>query len=347
MSIVPMPVFHPGPPEPTPEERLLLMNDTDWEAFIEECARQLMAEGNYSQVHRLGGAGDKGRDVCGYTKSLPEIDSWDLYQAKHYAGTLSPSEFAPELAKFLFSVFSGAYTRPRSYFLCPLRLGVKLLDHILNPEQMRLWILEEWKKKDGQWGSYTKSLSSELEEFIEAFPFDIIKAKSPADLLEVHQRTASHWSRFGVLGRRDPNPVVPDTPVADEQIYVSALLRVYSEHSGSPISVPSGIPHNLHRHFSVQRRLFYSAEGLNRFSRDKLPGAFDDLLEQIELGVGSVVLAPHANGMTRLQQTLAVANTLQVTTNPLSARFKAGDLQGGCHHLVNQERMNWVYDSDE
>lgn len=345
--MVQLPIFHPGPPEPTAEQRLFLMGDTDWEAFIEECARQLMAEGTYLQVHRLGGAGDKGRDVCGYTKSLPEIDSWDLYQAKHYAGTLSPSEFAPELAKFLFSVFSDAYTRPRSYFICPLRLGVSLLDRILNPEQMRLWILEEWKKKDGQCGSYKQSLTPELEEFIEAFPFDIIKAKTPADLLEVHQRTASHWSRFGILGRRDPNPVVPDTPDADEQIYVSALLKVYSEHAGSAIAVPSGIPHNLQRHFSYQRRLFYSAEGLNRFSRDKLPGAFDDLLEQIELGVGSVVSAPHADGMTRLQQTLTVANTLQVTTNPLSARFEAGDLQGGCHHLVNQERMTWVNENDD
>ena len=345
--MVPVPIFHPGPPEPTPEERLFLMGDTDWEGFIEECARQLMAEGEYMQVHRLGGAGDKGRDVCGYTKPLPEIDSWDLYQAKHYARTLSPNEFAPELAKFLFSVFSDAYTRPRAYFICPLRLGVSLLDLILNPEQMRFWILGEWKKKGGQCGSYKQSITTALEEFIMTFPFDIIKARTPADLLEVHQRTASHWSRFGVLGRRHPNPVVPDTPAVDEQIYISALLKVYSENAGSAIPVPSGIPHSLQRHFSFQRRLFYSAEGLNRFSRDKLPGAFDNLLEQIEIGVGSVVSAPHADGMTRLQQTLMVANTLQVTTNPLSARFEAGDLQGGCHHLVNQQRMTWVDENDD
>lgn len=345
--MVHLPVFQPGPTDPTPEQRLFLMNDEDWEVFIEECARQLMSEGQYEQVHRLGGAGDRGRDVCGYTQSQPEIDTWDLYQAKHYAGTLSPSEFAPELAKFLFSVHSGAYSRPRAYFICPLRIGVSLLDLVLNPEQMRLRILEEWKKKDGQCGSYKQPLTPELEGFIETFPFDIIKAKTPADLLEVHQRTASHWSRFGILGRRGPNPVVPDAPDAAEQIYVAALLMVYSEKAGSPVTTPSGIPGSLQKHFSYQRRLFYSAEGLNRFSRDKLPGAFDNLLEQIELGVGSVVSAPHADGMTRLQQTLAAANTLQVATNPLSARFEAGDLQGGCHHLANQERITWVNENDD
>lgn len=70
--MVHLPVFHPGPPDPTPEQRLFLMNDEDWEVFIEECARQLMSEGQYEQVHRLGGAGDRGRDVCGYLQTHAE-----------------------------------------------------------------------------------------------------------------------------------------------------------------------------------------------------------------------------------------------------------------------------------
>lgn len=340
-------VYHPGPPEVTPEERLLLMSDMDWEVFIENCARQLMAEGEYQQVHLLGGAGDKGRDVCGYTKSLPETDTWDLYQAKHYAGTLSPSDFVGELAKFLFSVHSGAYSRPRSYFLCALKLGVSLLDLVLNPERMRSWILGEWKRKNGNFGTYKQPLTSQLENFVAEFQFGVIKAKTPTDLLEVHQRSTSHWQLFGVLGKRGANPDVPNTPNGDEQTFVSALLKVYSEHAGSLVAAPAGIPSNLQKHFKIQRRLFYSAEGLNRFSRDKLPGAFDDLLRQIDLGIGSVVAAPHADGMTRLQQTLIAANTLQVVTNPLSARLEAGDLQGTCHHLANQERISWVDENDD
>lgn len=59
-------IYHSGPQQPTPEQRLRLMDDTQWEASIEQCARQLMAEWQYAYVIRLGGAGDKGRDVCGY-----------------------------------------------------------------------------------------------------------------------------------------------------------------------------------------------------------------------------------------------------------------------------------------
>lgn len=339
--------YHSGPSDPTPEQRLLLMNDEEWEKFIEECARQLMSEGLYQHVQRLGGAGDKGRDVCGYTQQLPVIDTWDLYQAKHYFGTLSPSEFAPELAKFISSVYSAAYSRPRTYYICALKTGVSLLDLVLNPEQMRAWILEEWKKKNGKFGAYTQPLTKELETFISTFPFEIIKIMTPADLLEIHKRSSEYWARFGILGKRGANPPVPDVIGKEENVYVTALLRVYSEEANSHVANPSNIPSHLKKHFSYQRKLFYSAEGLNRFSRDKLPGAFDNLLDQIELGVGSVVSAPYPDGMSRLKETLNTANSLPVTSNPLSSRLEAGDLQGGCHHLANQARITWVDEDDD
>lgn len=72
--------YHPGPVEPTPQQRLLLMDDVQWESFIERCARQLEKEGQYAQVLKLGGANDKGRDICGYTVHPPASDTWDLYQ---------------------------------------------------------------------------------------------------------------------------------------------------------------------------------------------------------------------------------------------------------------------------
>lgn len=324
----------------------MLMNDNEWEAFIEECARQLKIEGQYTQIVRMGGPGDKGRDVCGYTQDQPVAGTWDLYQAKHYAGRLSPSEFAPELAKFVSSVKEGAYSCPCRYFICALKLGPKLLDLVLNPDKMGMWILEEWKNKKGKFGSFTKTLTPELEKFAKNFPFKIIKIKTPADLLEIHGRSDKHWKHFGVLGPRGPNPLVPKAPSAEEQTYVGALLEAYAESIGTLVKAPIDIPTRLTKHFKVQRRLFYSAEGLNRFSRDKLPGAFDELLDQVELGVGSVVEAPQPDGLTRLKETLVAANTLPVTTNPLSTRLQAGDLQGTCHHLANQERIAWV-DEDE
>lgn len=110
--------YQPGPVEPTPQQRLLLMDDVQWESFIERCARQLEKEGQYAQVLKLGGANDKGRDICGYTVHPPASDTWDLYQAKYYSSTLSPSQIVGELAKFLSCVQDGSYTCPRRYYLC-------------------------------------------------------------------------------------------------------------------------------------------------------------------------------------------------------------------------------------
>lgn len=334
------PTFHPGPEQPSPEQRLLLLDDTKWESFIEQCARQLMAEGYYSQVIRMGGAGDKGRDVCGYS-GPPIEDTWDLYQAKYYADALSPSSFAPELAKFLSCVFAKDYTRPRNYFICALKVGPTLHDLVLNPEKFKAWTLDQCKK--GNFGAVTP----ELETFISDFPFGIFRVKTSADLLEIHSRCSDkHWEVFGVLAQRGPNPDMPVTPDTDEHRYVRALLDVYQEASSHSIAEPASIPAKYKDHFKAQRMLFYSAEGLNRFSRDKLPGAFDQLVNDVAVGIGSDLAYPHSDGLARLTKVLDAADSLHVTANPLNARLQAGDLKGACHHLANQGRATWV-DNDE
>jgi hypothetical protein len=225
---------------------------------------------------------------------------------------------------------------------------VTLFDYINDANELRSWLLKTWKEKSGDFGSFKQVLTAELEVFIQTFPFEIIKNKTPADLLEVHSRNATkHWEKFGVVAPRGPNPEIPLTPSFDEQRYVEALLKVYAERDGKQVPDSTSIPATLRKHFQAQRRLFYSAEGLNRFSRDKLPGAFDDLLQQVEIGIGSVVSTPYPNGMRRLTATLDIAQTLRIGTNPLQSRLQAGDVPGSCHHLANQGRVNWVDDDDE
>ena len=337
------PRFDLGPASPTPQQRLLLLDDEQWESFIERCARQLEKEGKYTQVIKLGGANDKGRDVCGYTAVPPSIDSWDLYQAKFYSGTLSPSEVLGEFAKFLTHVHEGTYARPRRYYLCALKVGATLQDYLLNPDRLRDWIIAEWQKKGGNFGAFKRKWDSDLYQFLLDFPFAIFSRRTPDELLDIHARNgAEHWRHFGVLHARGANPEIPVEPDPLEERYVGALLRVYKEKSGTDVTSIDDIPKSYRNHFTSQRRLFYSAEGLNRFSRDKLPGAFDALLDDVETGVSSVALAPHDCSWTRLTQTMSMANTLQVTNNPLHHRLQGGDLQGTCHHLVNQERLDWV-----
>lgn len=330
--------YDSGPAQPTPEQRLFLMNEDDWELFIEQCVVQLKKENNYKHVHRLGGAGDKGRDVCGNTLDRPEAGTWDLYQAKHYGESLNPSNFGGELAKFIWCVFTGEYTVPRSYFICALKVGPKLYDYVMNPTDLKEWILTTWKK-----GDFSYSFSDKLESFIDAFNFEIIQIKPSNELLEIHARSPNHWGVFGVLAPREKNPEVPLVHEEQEEIYLKELLKVYKELGGNLLEL-TNLSKPYDKHLMLQRRLFYSAEGLNRFSRDKLPGAFDELLGQIELGIGNELLYPHETAYKRVHAVLNVASTLQVTSNPLHARLQAGDLQGACHHLVNQEKIQWIDD---
>lgn len=329
-----------GPAQPTPEQRLFLMNEDDWELFIEQCVVQLKNEDNYKQVYRLGGAGDKGRDVCGNTLDRPEEATWDLYQAKHYGDSLNPSNFGGELAKFIWCVYSDEYKVPRSYFICALKVGPKLYDLVMNPHDLKVWLLSEWNK-----GAFPYPFSAELREFIEAFNFEIIKIKPSSELLEIHSRSPNHWDLFGVLGPRDKNPEVPINHEEQEEIYLKELLKVYEEKEGHLLKFTT-LSKAYQNHLTQQRRLFYSAEGLNRFSRDKLPGAFDELLEQVEVGVGNDLMYLHPTSFDKLHQVLKTASSLQVTSNPLHARLRAGDLQGSCHHLVNQQKIHWI-DTDE
>ncbi|MFW0879624.1 ABC-three component system protein [Cronobacter dublinensis] len=344
--------YHRGPSLPTPEQRLLLMNEDDWENFILQSVYQLVKEDVYTQVHRIGGAGDKGRDVCGNTKEKTESCSWDLYQAKHYEDTLSPSTFAPDLAKFLFYVFSKQYTQPRNYFICALRIGPKLYDLVTNPssldgETLKTWILKEWKTKNGDFKTFKKDLSPELESFIEEFPFEIIKIKTPSELIDIHSRSDKHWEMFGVLGPRGDNPKVPSEPEIQEQNYIKKLCKAYGSTQNKEVLSISEIPKIYSKHFSLQRILFYSAEGLNRFSRDKIPGAFDDLLYQVNIGIGSVESLPYTHGVEKITEVQKVANALQVTSNPLHTRLQAGDLQGTCHHLANNGTLCWVEEDED
>jgi len=339
-------MYHRGPEPVTPEERLILMNDVQWEEFIHNCTYQLKKEGQYIETAILGGAGDKGRDVCGYTQKQPDKGTWDLYQGKHYGTTLSSSQFLPDAAKFISMVYNNHYTCPSNYFICTLRLGTSLFDHTKNPNKMKAWLLKEWKAKKGKFKGFSQPLSDELEEFILNFDFKVFAVRTPTELLDIHSRNKTmHWQLFGILAERDPNPVVPIAPDEIEQRYILQLVSVYKETLGKEsLSIQDIELTKLSSHFKAQRRLFYCAEGLNRFSRDKLPGAFDALLDQLEIGLSSTASLPYKQSLDKVTSVLQQADTLPIGNIPLKDRIESGDLQGSCHHLVNKRLINWVDD---
>ena len=338
--------YHPGPAPVTSEQRIILMNDKQWEGFLADCCDQLLKETQYVNVKPLGGPGDKGRDIACYTVFPSKAKTWDMYQAKAYKDPITPANILPDLAKLLYYVFNGDYSAPRSYFICGTKnVGTSLFDLLKKPEKLKEYVIENWKKKKGDLGSFKQPLTPDLEKFINGFDFAIVKEKKVSELLTIHSRSAKHWSTFGGLPAVVPEVAMPVTPAKEEQSYVTEILKAYEDFEKSPVPSVDDIPGKHTKHFENCRRQFYYAEGLNRFSRDYVPDAFDDLLVDVRVGISPVVDdATHTDGLKRLNETLKQATALTATTNPLKERIRSQDLQGACHHLANNGEVKWVPD---
>ena len=337
---------HPGPQPVTPEQRIVLMNADQWEDFILACCEQLRVEKKYIQVKRLGGAGDKGRDIASYVKFPPGAGEWDMYQAKAYQNSLNPSDLLADFAKFIFNVYGKTYTMPRHYYICGTKdVGTSLFTLLEHTDKLRDWILEKWMEKKGNFVTFKQPLTPALEAFIKAFNFKVIKEMKVSSLLVIHSRSSKHWQTFGVLPLVVAEVPVPGTPAKEEQSYVTEILKAYEDYEKCTISTPVDIPSKHKNHFENCRRQFYCAEGLNRFSRDFVPDAFDSLLRDVRIGISPVVDdVTHPDGLRRLNETLKLATTLTATTNPLKERIRSQDLMGSCHHLANNGEVKWVPD---
>ena len=89
--------------------------------------------------------------------------------------------------------------------------------------------------------------------------------------------------------------------------------------------------------------LFYSAEALRNFARDRTPlGTFDSLQEDIFHGVIDVCEVSYASGLERLRATITTAAIIDVGGNALFGVTRVADKQGVCHQLANDDRLTWV-----
>ena len=120
----------------TPWKIVQLYSSDEWEDFIVEWSEGF--DPPYHTVVKLGGAGDKGRDVVGYITAPQDDSEWDSYQCKHYDHALRPTDVYVELAKLCFYTYIGDYSVPRRYrFVAPRGVGTKLHDLLKNPKKLR------------------------------------------------------------------------------------------------------------------------------------------------------------------------------------------------------------------
>ena len=341
---------------PIPPVRLIqVFSPDDWEAFTEEWLSYHRAQGRYCAIRRYSGPGDLGLDVVAFASTSGFAQPWDSYQCKHYDHALEPNDIYGEVAKIIYHSFcrtppfNQACRVPRRHmFVSPKGVGITIGRWLKDPNTFKEVIRNKWYShcvsKIGR--GIDAPLQGDLLAYYNSFDFSIFGDKTPVELIEEHAQTVFYAPRFGGgLPPRDDAPTPPPEPSDAESLYLRKLLDAYADHLGRELSAMADIAddHTLHDHYSRQRVLFYNAEALRNFARDRTPErTFASLQDDVFNGVIDVCESGHNSGLERLRATLSTAGRVDVSGNALFGVTRVADKQGICHQLANDDRLNWT-----
>lgn len=298
-------------------------------------------------------------DVVAFTTVDGFKAPWDSYQCKHYGQPLSPEDVRIEIAKLVHHSFkkSPPYNQacplPRRHiFVSPRGCGITVARWFKDAARFKKEVRDYWLKNGIP--NIGKGIDQKFEgaflKYFDAFDFSIFGDKSAVELIEEHEKTIFHAARFGGgLPARDPVSAPPSVPDAVESAYLKKLFAVYGENTGKTVGERAHLEDHsdLLDHFDRQRVLFYSAEALRNFARDRTPlGTFDSLKDDVFNGVIDACEGTHTSALGRLRTTLTTAGAVDVSGNALVTVTRVADKQGVCHHLANEDRLTWVKDDD-
>ena len=333
-----------GPPV-SPAQRVYFYSAVDWEIFITEWATGLTT--SYIQIKQLGGPGDRGIDVAAFKTDRGLEDSWDCYQAKHYAEPLKPSEAIPEMLKLFHGVVDDCYVLPDMYsFVAPRGCGSSFNRLLSKPSELQKKFLEAIDARGPATRNLDDSALREIRDLAATTNFSMFRSVELNEMLDVHRNTPYFAARFGTsLPPRPPVEEAPATPAPEETIYVKKLVDVYSEQE--PTSCTDAASVSVHvrygPHLQRQRESFYSAEALRLYARDAVPdGTYELLQSDVYTGVIDTAEAEHATGMDRLRAVLTQSGQLDLAAHSLISVSRMQDRQGICHQLANADRLTWV-----
>lgn len=340
-----LPVSLTGP-SVTPAQRIFFYSSGEWEEFIKEWAIELRPA--YRQVKRLGGAGDEGIDVAGFKSEYGFEGPWDLFQGKHYADPIGPSDAWPEMLKVFIHVDGGDYVMPDTYnFLAPKGCGMTLNRMLSKPSKLKEKFL--LALADGSPLALTNDAETlgRVRGLAASTDFSIFKSVELHDALKTHESSPRHLARFGGTHLPSPTPFSdpPDEFQDDEVVYIAELRKVYSERCNDDLSDPSliGEHPDFGTHFKRQRFAFYAAESIRMDARDAVPeGTFERLQDDVHDGVVEIAEAEHDSGMKRLTEVLSHSTALDLSSHPLMNWASPKARQGICHQLANDQRLSWI-----
>lgn len=192
-----------------PSAQILLLNPDQWEEFILAATRKrVLADGShYAVSKRLGGAGDGGRDIEARFGLALVQDGWDLYQAKHYAQGLTPSDAFPEMAKFFKQLALKTYPRPKTYYICCPRAVGNDLHNLMaaGASQFKTSFLAAWNAENTGMKGKAAELTQEVRAAVDDFDFDRFVECPVHDLLAWHALDkAAYYELFDLGGPPRP-----------------------------------------------------------------------------------------------------------------------------------------------
>lgn len=330
-----------------PLQRIKEFSDEAFEEFIAEWAVACVKT-KYKDVYRIGGAGDKGRDVI----AEYEDGTFDYYQCKKYSAQLQPSQYWIEFGKLCYFVFNGDIALPKKYYIIASHdLSKKMRGLLADKEKIREGLISVWdtKCKENLVQGQKIILTNELRDFIEKFNFDIVDTYSINTIIEEHRHTHYFYFRFGgtVKPKRNIVVVPPITIAEDEFKYLDKILKAYSENKGEQIDI-----NELKKYseflddFRRRRQEFYSAESLKRCIRDIFTSEdeFDILKKEMYSGICDFVENYFIDGLDKLKKTMHEATKVNLSISRIDndLHFVCNDDKKGiCHHLANDDLIDW------
>jgi hypothetical protein len=325
-----------------PEEKLAAFPADRLELVVSYWLREGLSE-RYPRVRRVGGTGDKGRDVVAF-HSAEANDPWDNYQAKAYENKLTPTAIWPELCKLVYYSTRGDYSLPDTYyFVAPKGVGAKAQDLLDDVEALRAGLLKDWGKH-GKTLCPLADIKAAVEKF--AFPkFDIADGSRIVDDLKGQPSYAVFFG--GGLTKPRPEDATPPAQIDPSELkYISELVAAYDDHCSDPVaSAGDAFAHPTYGpHLKDSRQDFYCAETLRAFSKDVLapPDDYQALQDQIYHGVKHTVSLSHADGYERVLKVCEQATRVELDDHPLRPEVKPQDRSGMCHQLANDGKVTWT-----
>lgn len=345
------------------EQILSHVSADEWEKIIRYWVGG--EEPSYHKLSNPGSTGDRGVDVAAFCDEKGYSGAWEAYQGKNYQEGLVFSDVFPEMVKLIDALVEGdIFKKPPKKYAFVSRKGVKTsLQHLLDdPGGIKKPFIDELKKhikkaeqnaKEGEEAKkihqiskkkYTLKQLQDVKSYAEkSLDFSIFKFYDAADILG---GIAQEWyfvSKHQTKLERGSGPLrLEDTK---QGLYIEKLVDVFKEQDKSCKDVASVEAHPEYRvEFQENRESFYSAEVLRKSVEGSVPpNTYDDLKDQIYMGVIPTARGTYKSGLKRLRKVQKNAYQMHLTGLELIIPImKPLDRLGICHQLANEDKLTWV-----